>query len=355
MGSRDFRTDKVKIIILNVQAPFVSGGAEYLAFSLEYKLKERGHEVEIVRIPFKWYPPESILKHMLACRLLKLENADEVIALKFPAYLAPFPNKKLWLLHQFRQVYELWGTQYQEFPNTVEGNAIRDMIVNADNHHLREAKAIYTNSKIVANRLYTHNQIEVNAVLYPPLLHPEHFYPGEFGDYFFYPSRMVTVKRQELAIEAMRHVKSNFRLVLAGKADSEAYDRHLRQLVKRYNLDDKVTILGYISDEEKSRLMSNAFASLYIPYDEDSYGYVTLEAFHSHKPVITLTDSGGTDEVISHDFNGLMLEPTPQALAAGMERMWANRKWTMEMGESAYESLQTYNIRWDYVLDNLLS
>ena len=80
---------------------------------------------------------------------------------------------------------------------------------------------------------------------------------------------------------------------------------------KRLILVDRVQLLGWITEEEKARWMAGAFAALYLPYNEDSYGYVTLEAFHSHKPVLTFTDSGGTDELIEAGVNGLVLEPTP--------------------------------------------
>lgn len=347
----------MRIVILNTQAPFVYGGAEYLADSLKHKLGERGHEVEIVRIPFNWTPPQNILQHMIAARLLKINpiDPDLVIALKFPVYYVPYERKKLWLLHQFRQVYELWGTKYQDLPNTPEGHRVRDAIIRADNLYLPEAQAIYTNSRIVANRLKTYNNIDADDILYPPLLQGDLFYKGEAQDYFFYPSRVVATKRQDVAVEAMHYTRSKFRLVIAGKPETEAFGNHLKQLIARHHLEDKVTLLGYISDEEKIRLMANAFAALYIPFDEDSYGYVTLEAFHSHKPVITFNDSGGTDEVIEHEINGLMLEPNPRALAEGMEWLWNRRQRTLEMGEAAFITLRKHNIDWNYVLDHFSS
>jgi glycosyltransferase involved in cell wall biosynthesis len=347
----------MRIAIVNAQVPFVRGGAEYLADSLAQKLQEHGHEVANIRIPFKWYPAQTILDHMVAFRMLRVQsgNPDLVIALKFPAYLLPFPRKKLWLLHQFRQVYELWGTPHQGFANTPEGRRIREMIIQADNHYLREAKEIYTNSRIVARRLQHYNGISVNGVLYPPLLRPEIYRCTDFGDYFFYPSRLNAMKRQTLAIEAMRFVKSGFRLVLAGKADQELYLDELRNLVKRHKLEDKVTLLGWISEEEKADLMARCYAALYIPYDEDSYGYVTLEAFHSGKPVLTLSDSGGTDEVLEHGHNGLILPPSAEALAAGMEELWTARQRTRQMGEAARATLQRYNIRWDHIVERLVA
>jgi glycosyltransferase involved in cell wall biosynthesis len=345
----------MKIVILNTQVPFVWGGAEILAESLRDKLAERGHEAEIVRIPFKWYPAEAIARQMIACRLLKVNpiEPDLVIALKFPAYLVPFPNKKLWLLHQFRQVYELWGTPWQDLPATPAGRAVREMIIQGDNRYLREAKQIFTISKNVAKRLQTYNGIEADGVLYPPLADTRLYSDGEPGDYFFYPSRLVQSKRQEVAIEAMRHVRSPFRLVLTGKADTDGYGAELKKRVARYGLEDRVVFTGYISDEEKARLMAGAMGVLFIPVDED-YGYVTLEAFHSHRPIITFSDSGAPNELVEHELNGLILNPSPEALAEGMEQMWADRSRCRAMGHRAFESLDRHHIHWDHILERLL-
>jgi glycosyltransferase involved in cell wall biosynthesis len=347
----------MRITIANAQVPFVQGGAEYLAESLAHKLEERGHQVESLRIPFKWYPAQTLVEHILAFRMLHLQsgNPDLVIALKFPAYLLPFPRKKVWLLHQFRQAYELWGTPHQAFPNTPEGRRIRDMIIQADNIYLREAKEIYTNSRIVARRLQQYNGIGVHGVLYPPLLRPEIYRCAGFGDYFFYPSRLNPMKRQALAIEAMRFVKSGFHLVLAGKPDHEGYLDELRSLVQQYRLQEKVIFLGWISEEEKAEWMARCYAALYLPYDEDSYGYVTLEAFHSGKPVLTLSDSGGTDEIIADGENGRILSPSAEALAAGMEEVWADRQRTLRMGEAAHATLDRHQIRWDHILERLVA
>jgi len=51
-------------------------------------LRAAGHQAEIIAVPFKWYPPEKVLDHMLACRLLDLSEVmgtpgDLLIGLKF--------------------------------------------------------------------------------------------------------------------------------------------------------------------------------------------------------------------------------------------------------------------------------
>jgi glycosyltransferase involved in cell wall biosynthesis len=229
------------------------------------------------------------------------------------------------------------------------------MVIQADNRYLREVDEIYTNSRIVANRLKTYNGIDATGILFPPLLSDEIYRPGAFGDYVFYPSRLSAGKRQALAIEAMRYVRTPVKLVIAGRSDSEQYGTELQATIDRYDLQDRVTMLGWISDQEKAKLLSGALGVLYIPYDEDSYGFVTLEGFSSHKPVITMTDSGGTDEMMVDGANGLVVEPDAQRLALALDELWSDRGRAARMGERAYETLQTLNISWDYVLERLTS
>src|SRR5437870_13241175 len=107
----------------------------------------------------------------------------------------------------------------------------------------------------------------------------------------------------------MRHVKSHFKLVLAGQVDCESHGAELLSLVRLLDLEDRVQVLGWVSGEQKAALLANACAALYLPAQADSYGYVTLEAFQASKPVITLTDSGGPTEIIEDSVTGLIVEP----------------------------------------------
>jgi glycosyltransferase involved in cell wall biosynthesis len=344
----------MRILLATVQAPFVSGGAEYLALSLKNQLGERGHQCDIAAIPFKWYPMQSLLQSMLACRLLRLEcaEADLVIGLKFPAYLAPWKRKSIWLIHQFRQAYDLWGTQYQDLPDSPEGMAVRDAIITSDNTHLSEVRSLFTISQNVADRLRRFNQLEATEVLYPPLAPGCRFQPETAESYFFFPSRLVSSKRQALAIEAMRYVRGPFRLLIAGKAESVDYQQQLQRLIEQHDLGSRVKLLGWISEEEKTRLMNRCTAVVFPPFDED-YGFVTLEAFHAHKPVITVRDGGGATELVEHERSGLIVDADPHALAEAMDRLWREQRRTSDMGAEGFQSLGRRNISWDYVVERL--
>ena len=278
----------MKIAVLNNWVPFVRGGAEYLADALVRKLEEYGHEAVLVRLPLRWNPPEKILEHILACRAVRLDRVERAIGLKFPAYYVPHPNKVLWLLHQFRQAYDLWGTPMQDLPGTPEGCRIREVIIHADNRFLPECRRIYTNSHVTGERLRKFNGL-ASTVLYPPLLEPERFRSTGYGEHIFMPGRINSAKRQHLVVESMRYVRTGVQLVVAGAPETTADRERLETIIRTGKLESRVRLIPrYISEEEKADLFADALACIYIPYDEDSYGYVALEACQASKPVITL-------------------------------------------------------------------
>lgn len=76
--------------------------------------------------------------------------------------------------------------------------------------------------------------------------------------------------------------------------------------------------VGRVSDQELVSLYALARAMLFMPSD---YGYVTLEAFLSRRPVITTTDAGGPTEFVTDGVNGPVVEPSPRAIGAAAARV----------------------------------
>jgi len=66
----------MKIAITSVQVPFIQGGAEVLALNLKHQLEKKKHEVDIVTIPFKWYPPSALIDTMISSRLVDLSEIN---------------------------------------------------------------------------------------------------------------------------------------------------------------------------------------------------------------------------------------------------------------------------------------
>ena len=348
----------MKVCILSVQVPFITGGAELHANSLRRELQKRGCEAEIVLIPFKWYPPTQLLHCMLMGRLIDVEEVngtkiDRIIALKFPAYFAPHPQKVCWILHQHRQAYDLYGTPMSDLWESETGRAVAAEIKRWDDEFLPQSSGIFANSQTVADRLLRFNNIPSTPLYHPPFDHDK-FRQGRFDNYIFYPGRFDQLKRQHLIVDAFGHVPGDLRLVLCGSYASD-YGRELVAKIKKSSLASRIEILGPISEEEKLELYANCLAVYNGVVDED-YGYVTLEAFCAGKPVITHTDSGGPLEFVVDGDNGCITAPDSKDLAKALSRLVSQRSsQARQMGANAKETLRAKNISWDHVVDRLLS
>ncbi len=347
----------MRILIATNYVPFIRGGAEIHAEGLQNALQEAGHQAEIVAIPFKWYPAEKVLDHMLACRLFDLSEAmgasvDLLIGLKFPAYLIPHDNKVLWVLHQFRTAYELWDHPLGDLIYEPNGVEVRDAIREADKKVFPEAKRVFCNSANVAARLKFYCGFDA-APLYHPPAQAERFYSEDADDYFFFPSRLCLPKRQSLVLEALSRTRNAVRVVFAGTADQSDYLPELQRLASRLGLETRVRWLGYINEDEKLELYARALGVIYPPIDED-FGYVTLEAMLARKPVVVCSDSGGPLEFVRNEENGLVAEPNPESLAQALDRIWDNRAQAKQWGGAGYELYQQMDISWSKVVESLV-
>jgi glycosyltransferase involved in cell wall biosynthesis len=348
----------MRILIATTHVPFVRGGAETHAEGLRDALRDEGHEAEIIAIPFKWYPPEKVLDHMLACRLLDVTEVmgtpvDLLIGLKFPAYLIPHPKKVLWILHQFRTAYDLWDHELGDLIYRPDGVAVRDAIRRADRTLIPEARKIFANSGNVAARLKYYCDIDAIPLYHPPP-NAEKFYTEPAGDYLFFPSRLCLPKRQALVLEALAHTKKPVHVKFAGVADQPAFSDQLRTLARKMRVQNRVQWLGQVTEEEKRDLYARSIAVVYPPLDED-YGYVTLESMLAAKPVITCSDSGGPLEFVQNGVTGMIAEPDAMSLAEALDRMWEDRQAATKLGEAGRDLYREMKITWKSVVQQLVS
>ena len=348
----------MRILIATTQVPFIRGGAEVHAEGLRDALIAAGHEAEIVAVPFKWYPPEKVLDHMLACRLLDLTEVmgtrvDLLIGLKFPAYLIPHARKVLWILHQFRTAYDLWDHELGDLIFRADGAKVRDAIRAADRQLIPEARHVFANSANVAARLKHYCGIDAEPLYHPPP-NADRFYTNDAQDYLFFPSRLCLPKRQALVLEALAHTKRAVRVRFAGSADQPAYGQELVNLARKMRVHDRVEWLGQISETEKVDLYANCLGVIYPPLDED-YGYVTLEAMLAAKPLVTCSDSGGPLEFVKNEESGLIAKPEARSLAQAFDRIWEDHEQSKRWGEAGRELYRSMDISWNGVVEKLLS
>ena len=149
----------MRILVCRPQVPFAWGGTEVMMDRLVEELRARDHDAELVTIPFKWYPGTRVLTQAFLWRMLDLEEADGrpidvVVATKFPSYVVRHRDKRVWLVHQFRQAYELDGTELGQFGDSPEERALRRKVQALDRVALGEATRLFAISQNVADRLH---------------------------------------------------------------------------------------------------------------------------------------------------------------------------------------------------------
>ncbi len=342
----------MKVAIASVQVPFTRGGAESHAESLREALRERGYEADIVTIPFKWYPPSTLIGCMIAARMTDLtevdgERIDLVIALKFPAYYLKHPNKVVWLLHQHRQAYDLWETEFGDLHNLPEGKMVRETIVANDRDFLSESRTIYTNSRLVSDRLRLYNGLDSTPLYHPPPNHQQ-LHCSSYEPFIFYPSRIDPMKRQRVLVEAAALLNSSMQVVIAGRGSAREMDA-LARLISERGLAGRVHLLGEISEPEKIDYYARCSAVYFGAFQED-YGYVPLEAFLSHKPVIAFENGGEALQFIRDGENGFVVKDNPASVACAIERLATESGLAQWLGERAFRTMRTLDINWDHVV-----
>ena len=238
----------MKITVVNAMAPFVWGGAEELAHHLILNLRRLGHEAELFRIPFAWDPFSNIPVEIARLKALRLPDADRVISMKFPVYLLDADHHSTWLVHQYRQAYDLWDSPYCNIPHTPEGREVRELIIASDNQALRSRERLFTISDEISKRLRQHNDIEAQP-LRAPINDPELFGGGDFDGYIVAPGRINASKRQSLLVEAMQYLGADARLIIAGPPESDE-DAALRGGIE--------CIEGAVDDQEVRALQQRA-------------------------------------------------------------------------------------------------
>ncbi len=326
-------------IVAPLSASGEQGGAERFFTGLRDALLDAGLNAEILEIYNDESNFEQIKRSYLRFYDLDLERYDGIISAKAPSYVARHHNHVCYLMHTIRVFYDMFDSTFSHpTPEVLEQ---RNLVHALDTAALRRPRRLFAIGAEVAQRLQRYNGLHASVMRHPTSLGGLH---GGSFDYFFFPGRLHRWKRPQIAIEAMRRVRGDRELIVAGVGEDE---QRFRALAAG---DPRIRFVGRVSDETLADLYAGALAVIFTPQNED-LGLITLEAFGSGKPVITCKDSGEPARIVEHGLSGFVCDPNPGAVAVAMEELSRNPDRARQMGQAGETSIA--DLSWGKIATSL--
>ena len=314
-------------ILATLSANGEQGGAERFFEGLRNALEIAGVSAEVLETYSNEDNFEQIRKSYLRFYDLDLREYDGVISAKAPSYVARHRNHVCYLMHTIRVFYDMFETT---FPHPSREILEQRRLVHAiDTAAFQRTKRLFAIGEEVSARLNKYNGLDASVMRHPTSLQGLH--EGAFN-YFLMPGRLHRWKRPHLAIEAMRFVRGPVELIITGTGEEETQARSLA------DADPRIRFLGRVADESLAALYAHALAVIFTPLRED-LGLVTLEAFHSAKPVITCSDSGEPARIVADGTSGYVCPPEPAEIGARMNLLASNEAMAREMGHKGREAI----------------
>ena len=311
------------------------GGAERFYAGLLQGFLDLGCKAQLVYLDAREDTVEQILENYERAKALDLSNFDLVVSTKVPTYGVVHPHHVLYLVHTVRVFDDMFAATFPQ-PAKIHYEQ-RAAVHAADFAALAKVPVRFAIGHEVAHRLARWRGVFAQ-VIHPPLVSnpfqrlttTEKVSTNEdHAPYFFIAGRLHPWKRLDLLIKAVRNSRLPLRLIIAGVGEMQS------ELQAMASEDERIIFAGRVSDEQLVEYYANALAVPFIPLHED-YGYVTLEAFASGKPVITCLDSGEPAHIVEHLCSGLVVEPTVLALCQALEWAYEHPTQMRQMGEYAY-------------------
>jgi glycosyltransferase involved in cell wall biosynthesis len=327
------------IAVVTSSPPMAEGGHMVIARELTRALRESGHDAHMVITPQNRFGRQA--SAYAATWLTDVTSTegrpiDQVISLRYPSYAVRHPRHVCWLNHTMREYYDLWPSFSASLsPQGLLKERVRRAFVHVADRYLLTSNVtkLFVQSRTIQERLSMWPSLR-STVLYPPA--PRRAYQcAEYGSQFLFVSRLTRLKRADLVVRALATEPGRgVSALIAGEGEERPALEHLAAQLR---VDDRVTFAGRLSESELLDNLARCRAVVFPPVQED-YGFVTVEAFASRKPVITCRDSGGPAELVQDGVNGLVCDPTPGSLGAAMQRLSDDRSLAERLGTAAFDA-----------------
>ncbi len=255
----------MRIAVLRPQVPFARGGAEIFTDRLVDELRARGHEADLVSVPFKWYPGARVLTQAFLWRMLDLDEADGQHDRRRRRDEVPVVPRA-----PRRQA----GVAGASVPAGVR--ARRDAARHSSATRRRIGRCDGRSRSSIASRsarrrgcsrprTTSPTRLEISTGLSAEVLpHP----PQEldyrcqgYGDFVLSVNRLDRAKRIDLLIEAAAR-DAGLEVVIAGDGPDR---ERLERLARERGLDGRARFAGRVSEAELADLYARCLAVYYAP------------------------------------------------------------------------------------------
>jgi glycosyltransferase involved in cell wall biosynthesis len=189
-----------------------------------------------------------------------------------------------------------------------------------------------------------HNGIEIGET--------QHEIPHVVDDgtepFFLYLGRLQRYKRVDLPIRALARLVEErvpARLVIAGRG---AEEHRLRALATTLGVADRVSFLGFVTEDEKAELLGRARANV-ITSVKEGWGMSILDAGLRGTTTIA-SDSPGLRDAIRPDVTGVLVpHGDVEAITTAMRRMAREPVYAAQLGDAA--RVHAHSFTWDAAAD----
>lgn len=336
------------LAIVTSSPPHTEGGHLVIGRSLVQAAREAGHDARLVTTPDFGFGRQT--RSYLANYRTDLSDADQIISLRYPSYAVRHRRHVCWLTHTMREYYDQWPQFSASISpaNRVKEGIRRSLTHLVDGHLLRRhVHKLCALSQTVRDRIAHDFGLDAEVVYPPPPQRP--YRCDGYGDFVFAVSRLMPMKRLDLLIRALAEPRARgVRAVVAGEGESRG---ELMQLARTLGVADRVTFLGRIDDAAMLDHLARCRAVCFTPRDED-YGFVTVEAFASRKPVVTCRDSGGPAEIVRDNETGFVCDARASAVADALGNLMDDGALAERLGSHA--AARVGAMTWDAVVRRLV-
>lgn len=149
------------------------------------------------------------------------------------------------------------------------------------------------------------------------------------------PGRLTRLKGQTVFLESLRLLNSmDYQAIFVGDVEENpGYTSELRNIIRKYELEDKVRFVGHCDDMPAAFQMVDLVLSA-TSNEPEAFGRTTVEAMAMGKPVIATAHGGSLETVVDGETGWLVPPSNPDAMARALKKALYDKDKCVKFGKA---------------------